>query len=76
MAGIASLEQLQAMLRGQGVRTAYIKHLSPRQDNQKNQIYLARSESHNINCVTVRTKKMVHKTSKTANSILRRRGCI
>lgn len=40
MAGIVSLEQLQALLRGQGVRTAYIKHLSRKQDNEKNQIYL------------------------------------
>ena len=40
MAGIASLEQLLGLLRGQGVRTVYVKHLSPRQDNEKNQIYL------------------------------------
>lgn len=40
MPGIASLEQLLALLRAEGVRTAYVKHLAPRQDNQKNQIYL------------------------------------
>lgn len=40
MPGIASIEQLQTLLRGHGVRTAYVKHLSPRQDNDKNQIYL------------------------------------
>lgn len=40
MAGMASLEQLLTLLRGEGVRTAYVKHLSPRQDNEKNQIYL------------------------------------
>ncbi len=40
MTGIASLEQLLEILRGQGVRTAYVKHLSTRQDNEKNQIYL------------------------------------
>jgi len=40
MTGIASLLQLQTLLRGQGVRTAYVKHLSPKQDNEKNQIYL------------------------------------
>lgn len=38
--GIATLAQLQALLRSQGVRTAYVKLLSPRQDNEKNQIYL------------------------------------
>ncbi len=40
MAGIASIQQLQNLLRGQGVRTAYVKPLSPKQDNEKNQIYL------------------------------------
>lgn len=40
MVGIASIEQLQNLLRGQGVRTAYVKLLSPKQDNEKNQIYL------------------------------------
>ena len=40
MPGIATIEQLQSLLRGQGVRTAWVKHLSPRQDNEKNQIYL------------------------------------
>lgn len=42
MTGISSLEQLLGILRGQGVRTAYVKHLSPNQDNEKNQIYLGR----------------------------------
>jgi hypothetical protein len=40
MTGISTLEQLRALLRQQGVRTAYVKLLSPRQDNSKNQIYL------------------------------------
>jgi hypothetical protein len=40
MPGIATLTQLQTLLRGQGVRTAYVKLLSPKQDNEKNQIYL------------------------------------
>lgn len=40
MAGIASIEQLQNLFRAQGVRTAYVKLLSPKQDNDKNQIYL------------------------------------
>jgi hypothetical protein len=40
MPGIATLEQLRARFRDQGVRTAYIKLLSLRQDNSKNQIYL------------------------------------
>lgn len=40
MPGIADLEQLQSLLREQGIRTAYVKLLSPKQDNEKNQIYL------------------------------------
>lgn len=40
MPGIHTLEQLRALLRGQGVRTAYVKLLSRKQDNEKNQIYL------------------------------------
>lgn len=40
MPGIATLAQLQSILRGQGIRTAYVKLLSPKQDNDKNQIYL------------------------------------
>lgn len=40
MAGIATLHQLLALLRAEGIRTAYVKHLSRRQDNEKNQIYL------------------------------------
>lgn len=40
MAAISTLEQLRVLLRSQGVRTAYVKLLSPRQDNSKNQIYL------------------------------------
>lgn len=40
MAGITTLEQLRSILRAQGVRTAYVKQLSRKQDNSKNQIYL------------------------------------
>ncbi len=40
MTGITTLEQLRTMLRAQGVRTAYVKQLSAKQDNSKNQIYL------------------------------------
>lgn len=40
MAGVQSIEQLQAMLRAQGVRTAYVKALAPKQDNEKNQVVL------------------------------------
>jgi hypothetical protein len=39
MAGIQSIEALRELLRSQGVRTAYVKKLSERQDNDKNQIY-------------------------------------
>jgi len=40
MLRIETLDQLRTLLRGQGVRTAYVKHLSAKQDNSKNQIYL------------------------------------
>lgn len=42
MPGITTIDQLQSLLRRQGVRTAYVKHLSPKQDNEKNQIYLGK----------------------------------
>ncbi|MCA0358321.1 MAG: MvaI/BcnI restriction endonuclease family protein [Proteobacteria bacterium] len=41
MMGISTLHQLLERLRSEGVRTAYVKHLAPRQDNEKNQILLA-----------------------------------
>lgn len=40
MLRISTLDQLNALFRGQGVRTAYVKLLSAKQDNSKNQIYL------------------------------------
>lgn len=40
MAGIATLADLRKLLGAEGVRTAYVKKLSPKQDNEKNQIYL------------------------------------
>jgi hypothetical protein len=40
MGGIKSISELRALLANQGVRTAYVKLLSPKQDNEKNQIYL------------------------------------
>lgn len=42
MSGIATLDQLQSLFRNQGVRTAYVKLLAPKQDNDKNQIYLGK----------------------------------
>lgn len=41
MASISTLSQLLDRLRAEGVRTAYVKYLAPRQDNEKNQILLA-----------------------------------
>lgn len=38
--GIASIDELRGLLAGQGVRTAWVKFLSKKQDNEKNQIYL------------------------------------
>lgn len=40
MSGVSDLSQLRALLAGQGIRTGYVKKLSARQDNAKNQIYL------------------------------------
>lgn len=40
MEGISGLAQLKTLLASHGVRTAWVKKLSPRQDNEKNQIYL------------------------------------
>jgi hypothetical protein len=40
MPGIATIDQLVTLFRGQGVRTAYVKWLSAKQDNSKNQIWL------------------------------------
>lgn len=40
MSGIDSIADLRALLGAQGVRTAFVKKLSAKQDNGKNQIYL------------------------------------
>ena len=40
MPPIITLDQLRSKFAGEGVRTAYVKLLSPKQDNDKNQIYL------------------------------------
>ena len=40
MAGITDLSELRRLLAAEGVRTAWVKKISPRQDNEKNQIYL------------------------------------
>lgn len=40
MTGVSTLAELRDLLGRQGVRTAYVKKLSPKQDNEKNQIYL------------------------------------
>lgn len=39
MNGLGSIGDLRTLLLEQGVRTAYVKKLSPKQDNDKNQIY-------------------------------------
>lgn len=39
MTGFSHINQLRALLSREGVRTAYIKKLSEKQDNEKNQIY-------------------------------------
>lgn len=42
MTGICSIGELRTLLHDQGVRTAYVKKLSLKQDNDKNQIYFGR----------------------------------
>tara|TARA_R110000868_G_scaffold70819_3_gene207977 strand:+ start:15116 stop:16474 length:1359 start_codon:yes stop_codon:yes gene_type:complete len=37
---LSTIDQLQELFHGFGVDTVYVKHLSPKQDNDKNQIYL------------------------------------
>ena len=39
---IETLARLRTLFAGRGVRTLYVKHLSPKQDNEKNQIYLGK----------------------------------
>lgn len=39
---VRTIEELQRLFAGHGVRTLYVKHLAPKQDNEKNQIYLGR----------------------------------
>lgn len=39
MSGVANLNELLVILCAQGVRPACVKHLSVRQDNEKNQIF-------------------------------------
>lgn len=37
-----TIDDLQRLFAGHGVRTLYVKHLAPKQDNEKNQIYLGK----------------------------------
>lgn len=37
---VRTIEELQRLFADHGVRTLYVKHLAPKQDNDKNQIYL------------------------------------
>lgn len=39
---VRTIDELQRLFADHGVRTLYVKHLAPRQDNEKNQIYLGR----------------------------------
>jgi hypothetical protein len=39
---VRTIDELQRLFAGQGVRTLYVKHLAPKQDNDKNQIYLGK----------------------------------
>lgn len=37
---VRTIDELQRLFAGHGVSTLYVKHLAPKQDNEKNQIYL------------------------------------
>ena len=39
---VRTIADLQRLFAGHGVRTLYVKHLAPKQDNEKNQIYLGK----------------------------------
>jgi hypothetical protein len=39
---VRTIDELQRLFAGHGVRTLYVKHLAPKQDNEKNQIYLGK----------------------------------
>lgn len=39
---VRTIEELQRLFAGHRVRTLYVKHLAPKQDNDKNQIYLGK----------------------------------
>ena len=39
---VRTIEELQRLFADHGVRTLYVKYLAPKQDNEKNQIYLGR----------------------------------
>ena len=39
---VRTISELQHLFASQGVRTLYVKHLAPKQDNDKNQIYLGK----------------------------------
>ena len=70
MTGISTIEQLRTLLGGQGVRTAYIKFLSAKQDNDKNQIYLggALDGVTNLFPATIAARSLSQSTKKRASS--------
>lgn len=70
MTGISTIQQLRTLLGGQGVRTAYVKFLSTRQDNDKNQIYLggALDGVTNLFPATIAARSSSQSTKKRASS--------
>jgi len=69
MHGFTSIGQLTSLFRLQGVRTAYVKLLSGRQDNSKNQIYLGSG----LDGVTNLFPAAIHARS-ASESILKRKS--
>lgn len=68
MQGITDLSELRRLLASEGVRTAWVKKLSPKQDNEKNQIYLGGGLDGvtNIFPATIHTRSASESTAKRA----------
>ena len=71
MVALRDFEQLRELLRRQGIRTAYVKNLSTKQDNEKNQIYLGGG----LEGVTNLFPATIHSRSASENRLGHRIGC-
>jgi len=46
--GIETFDQIEALFQAQGVERIYVKELAPRQDNDRNQVYLGKNGAKNL----------------------------